>query len=223
MSQRFWTYAGVVVLVSFLGCGPKLRIPPKVDLTRYERVGLISFCCNAEGNMHDYFTQRFLLALRSYQKEARIVELGSEEEVTKSVQAEEINPEAIRRIGRKYNVDVVITGNLKVIEVRPLFKLQRGGARPVAGKSRIQGTRASADVKTQATARLWETEQGGTFWRASAHGDQMVDQVTVISEQKVIFDAKDPYKAFWDLVNPMVKNLCEDFKPEYVPVPSDSL
>jgi hypothetical protein len=223
MSQRFWPHVVLAALLLFLGCGPKLRIPPKVDLTRYERVGLIGFCCNAEGNMHDYLTRRFLLALRSYQKEARIIELGSEEEVTKSVQAEEINPEAIRRIGRKYNVDVVITGNLKVIEVRPLFKLQRGGARPVAGKSQIRGTRASADVKAQATARLWETEQGGTFWMASAYGDQMVDQVTVISEQKVIFDAEDLYKAFWDLVNPMVKILCEDFKAKYVRAPSDSL
>jgi hypothetical protein len=222
MSPRFWTCAGVVVLLLFLGCGPKLRIPPKVDLTRYERVGLINFNSNAEGNMHDYVTRRFLLALRSYQKQANIIELGDEEEVMQAVQAEQISPEAIRRIGQKYNVDVVITGNLKVIEVRPLFKLQRGAARPVAGKSRIQGTRASADVKALATAMLWETEQGGTFWRVSAHGEQMVDQVTVVSEQKVIFDATDPYKAFWDLVNPMVKSLCKDFKPKHVSVPDDS-
>ncbi len=223
MSQRFWTCAGFVLLVLLFGCGPKLRIPPKVDLARYERVGLISFCCNAEGNIHHYLTRSFLLALRSHQKQANIIELGDEEEVTQSVQAEEINPEAIRKIGRKYNVDVVITGNLKIIEVRPLFKLQRGGARPVAGKSQIQGTRACADVKALAIAMLWETEYGGTFWRVSAHGEQMVDQVTVISEQKVIFDAKDPYKAFSDLVNPMIKNLCEDFRVKYVRVQSDSL
>jgi hypothetical protein len=70
---------------------------------------------------------------------------------------------------------------------------------------------------------LWGTEHGSRSWRLSASGGQLMDRATVISEQKVLFRAKDPYEGFWDLVNPMVKNVCEHPKIKYVRVRGDSL
>jgi len=204
-----------MVLLLFLGCGPKVMIPPKMDLTKYESVGVIGFGCNAEGNMEEFATRIFLFTVRGYQKEAHIIELGDEEEVLQSVRADRLNPEAIQAIRQEYNVDAVITGNLEVTEIKPLFKLYRGGSRPISGKTQVEGMRASAEIKVWITARLWETEAGVTVWRVSERGDGMVDQVSVISDEKVIFDAKDPRKAFWDLVNPLVKKICADFKTRY--------
>ena len=216
MNGRIGLCLGVVVLLLFLTCGPKVIIPPKIDLRKYEQVGLIGFGCNAQGNMDEFVTRWLLMTIRKYQKEALIVELGSEQEVLESVYADSIDSEAIQAIGEKYNVNAVITGNVQIVEVQPLVKLSPGGGRAMTGKKSIEGKRVNAMVRAWITARLWETEQGGTFWRTSAHGEEMVKQVSAISGGKVIFDARDPREAFWDLVNPLVKKICADFKIKHV-------
>jgi hypothetical protein len=212
MSQRFWSYAGVAVLLLFFGCGPKIQIPPKIDLTKYHKVGVIGFSCNAEGNMDEYATRRLLITLHSYQKKARIVDLGSAEEVLQSGFFDQISPQAIQTVGENSDVDAVFTCRLQITEIKPLLKVYRKGGRPVSGKTQIQGKRASAQVKVWMTVSLWETDTGGTIWRTSAPGEEMVDQVTVVSDKKVIFDANDQHEAFWDLIGPMVKKICDDFK-----------
>ena len=215
MSRHVYLYSGILILLLFSACGPKIKIPPKIDLTKYERVGVIGFSCNAEGNLDEYATRRFLITMNAYQKKAHIVELGSDEEVLQSGFFEEITPEAIRAIGEDYNVDAVFTCKLQITEIKPLFKVYRGGPRPASGKTQIAGRRASADIKVWMTANLWETELGATVWRTSAHGQEMVDQVTVVSDQEVVFDATDPQEAFWDLVRPMIKKICDDFKTKH--------
>jgi hypothetical protein len=215
MKRQILVLCGFGALLLSSECGPKVMIPPRIDLTQYENVGVIGFGCNAEGNMDEFLIRRIIITLRSYQKKARIIELGSEEEILQSVQFDELNSEAIQAIGGKYEVDALITGNLEITEVRPLLKLYRGGERPISGQTQVEGKRASAEVKVWVTAKLWGTELGATLWRVSERGEQMVDQVSVLPEKKVIFDARDPHKAFWDLINPLVIKICDDFKIKY--------
>lgn len=212
MNTRIWLGSWAAALLLLSACGPKVTIPPKVDLRKYNAVGLIGFRCNAEGNMDEFLTRRFLLMVRSHQKEAHIVQLGSEQEVLKSVGMEWLDSEAIRAIGLKYSVDAVLSGNLEITEITPLFKLYRGGARPIRGKSQVKGTRASADTKIWVSARLWEPKDGATVWRVSERGEGLVDQVSVIADDHVIFDARDPHKAFWKLIRPLVKKITADFR-----------
>jgi hypothetical protein len=216
MSRRIWLYSGLVILLLCLACGPKVMIPPEVDLRKYDRVGLIGFGCNAEGNMDEFVTRWLLMTIRKYQKAARIIELGSEEEVLESVEADQLDSDAIQAIGGRYNVNAVFTGNLEVTEVQPLLVLYPGGPRPMMGKKWLEGKRVNAMVKVWITARLWETKQGGTFWRVSVSGEEMVNQVSAVSDGKIIFDARDPRQAYWDLVNPLVKKICADFKIKHV-------
>lgn len=215
MKRQILVLCGFGALLLSSGCGPKVRIPPRIDLIQYESVGVIGFSCNAVGNMDEFLTRRIIITLRSYQKEARIIELGSEEEVLQSVQFDKLNSEAIQAIRQKYEVDAVITGNLEITEVRPLFKLYRGLGRPISGQTQVEGKRTSAEVKVWISAKLWGTELGVMLWRVSERGEEMVDQVSVLPEKKVIFDARDPQKAFWDLINPLVKKICDDFKIKY--------
>lgn len=221
MSRRIWLSSSISILLLFLGCGPRVGIPPKIDLTRYGRVGVIGFRCNAEGNMDEFLTRRFLLTLRSHQKQARIIELDSEEAVLQSVEQDKLNPEAIQAIGQKYNVDAIFTGNLEITEVRPLFKLYRRGARPISGQTQIEGKRASAEVKVWIIAMLWETKAGATIWRVSERGEEMVDQVSVLENNRVVFDARGPQEAFRDLIGPLVRKICEDFKTKYQRIEED--
>jgi hypothetical protein len=215
MKLQIWLFSGIV-MVLFLSCGPKVIIPPEIDLTKYEHIGLIGFSCNAEGNMDEFVTRWFLMTIRAYQKGTHIIELGDEKDILKCVQADQIDTESIRAIGRKYNVNRIFTGKVEITEVQPLLVLYPGGPRPMSGETQVEGRRVKALVKVWITARLWETEQGGTVWRRSDRGEDMVDQVSVLSGGKIVFDARDPRKAFWDLVNPLVKKLCTDFKTKSV-------
>ncbi len=216
MNRRVWLYLGTVILLLFLACVPKVMIVPKVDLREYDRVGLIGFTCNAEGNVDEFVTRWLLMTIRKHQKAARIIELGSQEEVLKSVQASNLNSEAIQAISQKYDVSVIFTGNVEVTEIQPLDVPHRHWlfreARPISGKTSIEGKRVKARVKVWITARLWEAEQGGTLWRTSAFGEEVVDHVSAVSDGKIIFDATEPRQAYWDLVNPLVKKICADFE-----------
>jgi hypothetical protein len=188
-------------------------MPPKIDLTKYKGVGVIGFGCNAEGKMDEYATRRFIITIKAYQKEIRLIDLGTKEEILESFHAEQLNPEAIRAIGNKYNVDVIFTGELEIKEIQPLVPVNLySRTRPTRGKTQINGQRAKAAVKAWLSARLWETQVGGTVWRSSAQGEEVVNQVIFLSETKAIFDATDQPEAFFDLINPMVKQITTDFK-----------
>jgi hypothetical protein len=206
-------FSFLTLFVLSLSCGPKLTLPPKIDLTKYQGVGVMGFGCNAEGKMDEYATRRFIIIIKAYQKEIRLIDLGTKKEVLESVQKEQLNPEAIRSIGNKYNVDVIFTGELEIKEIQPLVPVNiYSRTRPTRGKTQIQGQRAKAAVKAWLSAKLWETGAGGTIWRSSAQGEEIVNQVSFISETKAIFDATDQQGAFFDLINPMVKQITADFK-----------
>ena len=192
-----------------------MMIPPNIDLTRYNRVGVVGFDCNADGKMDECFTRRFLLRVRSYQRDARIIHLGSQEDILESVQSEQIDSETIRAMGRQCNVDAVFTGNVQVTEIWPLLVLGPWGPRPASGHTMILGREAKAVVKVRVSARLWETETGSTIWSTSARGEEMVHQVKVRSDGTVDFDARDLPEAFWDLTRPLVGRMCADFKINY--------
>ncbi|MFH1334978.1 MAG: hypothetical protein ABII96_00515 [Candidatus Zixiibacteriota bacterium] len=203
--------AAVILLIS--SCGPKVMLPPTIDLTKYQSVGVAGFSCNAEGNMDEYATHRFIDLIRWYQKKARIIELDLDQDTLDSLNQEGFDTEMIRRIGSKYKIDALFTGHLQVEEVKPLFKTYPGGPRPVSGTSNLVGRRIAATVKASLATRLWDIQSGGTIWMTSKTYEDMVDQATYQADGKIIFDARIPRYAFWDLVNPLVKFVAIDLKP----------
>ena len=220
MNRRIRLVSCIALLLLLWGCGPKVMIPPKIDLTRYHRVGVVGFDCNADGKMDECFTRAFLLRIRSYQKDARIIDLGGQEDILESVQSGQIDSETIRAVGKQYNVDAVFTGNVQVTEIWPLLVLGPWGPRPASGNSMILGREAKAVVKVRVSARLWETETGTKLWSTSARGEEMVHQVKVRWDGTVDFDARDLPEAFWDLIRPLVQGMCTDFKINYERVQS---
>jgi len=215
MNRRICLCSSLAILLLCLACGPKVAIPPKVDLRKYDRVGLIGFTCNAEGNLHEFLTWRFLRELSLSRKEVSFIELGSEQEVLESVEAEQMNSEAIRAIGQRYGVNAIFTGNVQIAEVKPLVT-HYPFFRPIVGSILPQGLRVKALVKVWVTARLWEVGHGGTVWRSSTLGDEMVHQITTLWGGKVLFDPMNPQEAFYDLGRPLVRDICTDFKTKRV-------
>ena len=205
MNRQIRLYWAFAVLLLILGCGPKVMVPPEIDLNEYGNVGLIDFSSEAKGNLGEFVTQKFLEEVSSSQKGARIMELGSLDNVLEAVQRDRMDPEAIQAIGKKYNVNAIITGNLKVSEVKPKVKLS----------SIIQSMSVKAEVAASLTVRLLETEQGATVWTNSAQDTETVAQVSIFSGGGALFDADDPEKAYGDLARSLVKKITSDFKESY--------
>jgi hypothetical protein len=205
MNRQLWLSWAFVMLLLILGCGPKMMVPPEIDLNEYGNVGLINFSSEAKGNLGEFVTQKFLEEISSSQKGARIMELGSLDKVLESVQRDRMDPEAIQAIGKKYNVNAIITGNLKVSDIKPKVKLS----------SIIQSMSVKAEVEASLTVRLLETEQGATVWTNSARDTETVAQVSIFSDGGAFFDADDPEEAYGDLSRSLVKKVTSDFKSSY--------
>ena len=205
MNQRIWLCLSVVSVLLVLGCGPKVMVPPEIDLKEYESVGLIDFSSDAEGTLGKFVTQKFLEEISLSQKGARIIELGSMGEVLKSVQRDKMDPEAVQAIGQKHNLNSIIIGDLEVSDVKPSISLS----------SIISHMSVKAEVEASVTVKLLETEHGATVWTDSAQDKRNVAHVSIFSGGAVHFDAKDPEEAYGDLARSLVREVTEDLRISY--------
>ncbi|HDR91481.1 MAG TPA: hypothetical protein ENN75_04450, partial [candidate division Zixibacteria bacterium] len=108
----------IVVIISLImvGCAPKVMVPPKIDLTKYEKVGLVQLTSNSEGNLTPYLTERLLEAILEDQPGIMVLELGREEDLLYELGFSTMTPDAIRALGDNYGVKTVMTGVLDFTE-----------------------------------------------------------------------------------------------------------
>jgi hypothetical protein len=185
------------------GCAPKALVSPEVDLTKYDAIGLIVFKCDAKGNLGEFVTQKFMEEISTSQKGIKIVELGKEDKVLRSIDRDTIGPKAIQLIGEKYNVGAIIMGDLKVSKIKPKISIS----------SIIAAMSVKADVQASLIVRLIETKSGATLWTDSAEDKNTVASVNIFSKNDISFEAKDPQEAYGDLAQTLVENVTLDLKP----------
>jgi hypothetical protein len=196
----------VAVSISVLyGCGPKEMVPPRIDLGIYEAVGLISFTSNAEGNLAEYTTQKFLQIVSESQSGARFIELGDEKDVLESVSMSKIDRASAQAIGETHKVSGIIVGNLDVSDVRPKLRLGPWFA-PMG---------VEAEVEASLMGKMLDTKDGATVWTASGRETRTVAEVSVFPGGAVIFDAENPDQAYGDLVESLVREVSTDLRVTY--------
>jgi len=201
---RIFALTIVCLLITsiLLGCGPKVIMPPEVDLTKYNNVGLINFKSDAKGKLGEYVTQKFLQEVSRSQKGVRIIELGDEDRVLRSIEREEIGPKAIQIIGDKYDVDAIIVGNLRVSDIKPKVDIT----------TIVKTLSVKADVDASLSVKLIETDSGATVWTNIVEAQKTVAQVSVFSGKDIFFDAENPDEAYGDLAESLVEQVTEDLK-----------
>lgn len=196
------TIVCLIITSILFGCGPKVIVPPVVDLTKYNNVGLINFKSDAKGKLGEYVTQKFLQEVNISQKGARIIELGDEDRVLRSIERDEIGPKAIQLIGDKYDVDAIIIGNLRLSDIKPKVDIT----------AIVKTLSVKADVDASLSVKLIETDSGATVWTNIAEDQKTVAQVSVFSSKDIFFDAENPDEAYGDLAKSLVEQVTEDLK-----------
>jgi hypothetical protein len=183
----------------------QILIPPRIDLKAYNHIGVIEFSSNAEDNLKPYVTQNFIQSVQSAQPGVRVLELGGEKELLKSVNCNRIDFETIRSIGKKYNVDVVIFGHLQVSEIKPRIKIS----------SMMNSVRAEGHIEASLNTKMWETESGATLWTHSSTGKESVANFRMLKKGLIKFGASDPKEKYGKLVPELVYYNTTDFRPHY--------
>jgi hypothetical protein len=200
------TYRQVLLVFSLLtlSCGPRVLLPPRVDLKPYGTLGLIQLESNAKGTLTEYTSQRLLRSVQEAQPGTPVIELGTMSYVLGAIGRSEMDFEAVKLLNAKYGIGAVVVGKLDVEKVKPSVKI---GAL-------LKDMTVSAFVEATLVVRLVETSSGATAWSNSAQGRENVASVSLMKGD-TWFDAREPEKAYGNLVDQLVSVITEDFRAHW--------
>ena len=189
------------------GCShtEQVLIPPQMDLAPYRIIGVIEFSTNGEAELRQYVTQNYLQTVQAAQPEVRFLELGSQELVLSKVSGEQLDYEAIKSIGRLYNVDAIMFGDLHLSEPKPKVSLS----------STWQSMKVGANVEASLITKLWETDSGAMRWTNSTQGKDSVARLSASTDGNFHFGATDPEDAYGKLIPQLVYANTADFRSRY--------
>ena len=189
------------------GCShtEQVLIPPNMDLTPYRIIGVIEFSSNREPELKQYVTQNYLQTVQNAQPEVRFLELGSRDLVLSKVSRKQLDYQAIKLIGRLYNVDAIMFGNLNLSEPKPKVHLS----------SSWQSMKAGAYVEASLITKLWETDSGVIRWTNSSQAKESVARLSASTSGNFHFGATDPQETYGKLIPQLVYANTEDFRSHY--------
>jgi hypothetical protein len=196
-----------ITLAILIGCShtEKVLIAPRVELKAYHNIGVIEFSTNAEDTLKPYITQNFIQNVQSAQPGTRILELGDQEQLLRSIGRSKLNPETIKSIGKMYNVDAVILGHLQVSEIKPNIKVFTAA----------KALNAKAYIEAALRTRILETDSGVTLWTRATTGKTQVARINLMEGGPISFGVSDPKEKYGKLVPELVYVNTTDFRSRY--------
>ena len=215
-----WSFLILIVFL-FSGCGFMAMFTPEMALDKYQRVGVINFSSDSKGNLNVLVSQEFLKEVRKSSKKAQIVELGDESKIPESTQQTELNAVVINTIGKKNNLDAIITGHIVINEIRQQIEVHRDAIAKsdIAGKairfkpddtSTDKTIRAKFDVDASLTVNLIETKTDRTAWTGSVREEKIVTPANIFpgkGTKGLFFDVKDSEEAHKGLTGALVQDI----------------
>ena len=207
LNLKIIAVALTITLAILLGCShtEQVRVPPRVQLSAYNYIGVIEFSTNAEDDLKPYVTQNFIQNLQSAQPGTRIIELGSEKQLLQSMKCKKFDLETVKLIGKKYNVDAVIFGHLEISEIKPSVKVFTVS----------ESLKAKAHIEALLSARLLETGNGATLWTNATSGQTQVARINLSKGGLIGFGVSDPKEKYGKLVPQLVYTNTTDFRHRY--------
>jgi hypothetical protein len=206
MMRRTSVGLAALLIAATVGCGGRMvMVPPRIDLTQHQMLGVIEFTSSSKGKLGPLATRRFTEASRRDQGLVRMVGLGTEKEILRSTGRARLDAEAYQAIGREHDVRTILVGSLDISKVKPNISL--------AG---LRSGSLSALVDATLTVQMVEVSTGATLWNRSARATQSVANVSVLAGSQFSFDAADPDAAYGALVDSLVEQVTSEFHSSWV-------
>ena len=153
----------LLLTTTLISCGGKkitVEVPPQIDLTTLGTIGVVSFDVHSDTQLPADITLKFIQHLQSAQPGVPILELGNQVNVLNEVGLSALDTEAVKAIGKKYGVDLLLTGTLEVTHSFPDVKFGQD----------LASMSAASYVHGNLNARFRQTSTGATIWSNGAHG-----------------------------------------------------
>jgi hypothetical protein len=209
LQAGFLRFTAVLLIVPSMlfGCShtEKVLIPPLVELKTYHHIGLIEFSTNAEDTLKAYVTQNFIQNIQTAQPGTRILELGDEQQLMRSLGQGQLDAQTIRSIGQKYNVDALILGHLEISEIKPKINISTAP----------NALHAGAYIEAALRTKILETDSGATLWTNATTGKTRIANISLIEEGPVRIGVSDPKEKYGKLVPELVYANTHDFRCRY--------
>jgi hypothetical protein len=193
------------------GCGKTVlvSVPSRVDLDRYQTLGIVEFASNAEQAIDALATSEFEKAIRGAHPGTRLLDLGSRATLLASVGSTTFDSDSIRKIGEKYSVPALFLGEISYSDPKTHVNL--------TDINKLDPDLAT-EVRGDISCRLVETRSGARVWNSSARAWHQTGRAWVSAGQvnEAMTDA-DPRV---EMVPVMVHRLTQDLRPSTVRQPA---
>ncbi len=199
-------YAFVFILLLFISCSRTMlvSVPPAVDLLSHGNIGLITFEAeNAQGELDEMATQRFLQVVTQSQRGIQLIEIGSLVDVLNKVNETTLNLNALKAIGEQFDVEAFFFGKISISNVKPQVS--------ISAIVKSMGVRASFTISM--TSRLYSTSTGATLWTDSVRWEESLADLNLSTDGIPMFNVKDKNQTHQRLIEQMVYQLTRDFRP----------
>ena len=195
-----------LLIVATLHCGPgrqrvTVMIPPRVGLAQLERIGVVEFRADGKDELGRLATQRFTESARRDQGLVRMLDLGQEQDVLRSIGLTQWEPQAYQALADQREVRTILTGELTIARARPNVRIA----------SDLGSGSVSMQVRATLAVQLVEADTGAAIWSRTATASRAVGGVDVIDLEDVRVASGDPAAAYGDLVDSLVGQVTGDF------------
>jgi hypothetical protein len=201
----------LIVFAGAVGCANKapkttVRIPPRVDLTQLEVIGVVDFESSSERELSSLATSSFTDEARRDQGLVRMAGLGSRSEALDSVEKNAWNADTFKALGSEHGIRTILTGKLTISDARPSVRIA----------PTLESGSVSALIKATLAVQLIEAESGASIWSSSASASQSVGHVSLHEGKDFVLNAKDPDGVYGHLVDELIEQVTRDFRATWV-------
>jgi hypothetical protein len=186
-----------------------VQVPPRMLLDREQKIGIVSFDVQGREAGTPDVSSRFLEAIQESQPGVAVVELGNSADILSALGKAHLDSEAVREIGKKFDVDAVIVGALTLKESKPKVDvdLDRG--------LDLGSLQAQVRLDGSLEARLVNTGRGATLWTGSSSRWINLASVSGSSAGYGSISLPDRERQVEQLVHDIVQEASSDFRPTW--------
>lgn len=186
-----------------------VEVSPRMMLDREKTVGIVAFDVQGtESNAPDA-TSRFVESIQEGQPGIPVIELGSSAEVLAAVGKTRLDGDAMREIGKKFDVDTVIVGTLTLKESKPKVDVSLG---QVFERGSLH---AQVRLDGALEVKLFDTVRGATLWSGSSSRWIELASMSGSTEGFGSIGVADRERQVEQLVHDMVEEASCDFRPTF--------
>lgn len=207
MRKCTW-FALLLSLAVFLGCTKyvNVTVPPRVDLGKYETLGIVEFNSNANPAIGAQATRQFQEQVQSAQPGTPFVDLGNRDALLNAVGSAQFDVNAIKKIGEKYGVAAIFLGDIVYSEPKTDVK--------ITDINKLEGG-VRTEIRGDISSKLVETRSGASVWSSSAWARRQIGRLNVSAEKGVSGRMSDSNPRE-EMLPDMIWYLTQDFRPRSV-------